>query len=96
MEKTDALTTFAALSQATRLDAFRMLVKAGPEGIGAGDLANALGVLPNTLSANLAVLLHAGLVTNQREGRAIRYFANMETMRALLAFLMEDCCGGRP
>ena len=96
MENRDALTVFAALGQPTRLDAFRLLVKAGPDGIGAGALAEMLDVRANTLSANLAVLLHAGLVSNRRDGRAIRYFAEMETMRALLAFLLEDCCGGRP
>ncbi|MBZ0128514.1 MAG: metalloregulator ArsR/SmtB family transcription factor [Rhodobacteraceae bacterium] len=96
METTDALPAFAALSQPTRLAAFRLLVRAGDVGIIAGDLADKLEVRQNTLSANLSVLLNAGLVTNKREGREIRYFANMQTMRDLLAFLMEDCCGGRP
>ena len=96
MEKSDALAALAALSQPMRLDGFRLLVKAGPQGMLAGDLALALGAKANTLSANLAVLLNAGLVTNTREGRGIRYHADMARMGALLAFLMEDCCGGHP
>lgn len=96
MEKPDALTALAALSQPMRLDAFRLLVRAGPAGMVAGDLAAALDAKPNTLSANLAVLLNAGLVANAREGRGIRYRAEMAQMGALLSFLMEDCCGGHP
>lgn len=96
MEKIRALIALSALGQDTRLDVFRLLVKTGAEGMLAGEIGSALGVRQNTLSANLAILLNAGLVRNTREGRAIRYFANMEGMQALLAFLMEDCCGGRP
>lgn len=95
MEMTQALAAFAALGQPMRLDAFRLLVRAGPEGLAAGEIGAALGVRPNTLSANLAVLLNAGLVRNTREGRSIRYFADMDGLRGLLAFLLEDCCGGR-
>ncbi|SNR85068.1 transcriptional regulator, ArsR family [Puniceibacterium sediminis] len=62
----------------------------------AGDISETLGVRQNTMSANLSVLARSGLIRNQREGRSIRYFANMDGMRGLLAFLMEDCCGGRP
>ena len=96
MDDSDALTALAALSQPMRLDAFRLLVRAGPDGMLAGDLADALEAKPNTLSANLAVLLNAGLVTNTREGRGIRYRAEMDQMAGLLSFLMEDCCGGQP
>ena len=96
MEKNRALASLSALGQDTRLDVFRLLVKAGASGMLAGEIGSALGVRQNTLSANLAILLNAGLVRNTREGRAIRYFADMEGMRALLGFLMEDCCGGRP
>lgn len=96
MESTHALAAFSALGQDTRLDVFRLLVRAGAVGMIAGEIAQALDVRQNTLSANLSILLNAGLVRNTREGRAIRYFADMEGMRALLAFLMEDCCGGRP
>lgn len=96
MDETRALTAFAALSQPTRLGALRLLVQAGPKGMAAGDIADQLGQKQNTMSANLAVLLQAGLVRNQRQGRAIRYFSNMEGVRDLLAFLIEDCCGGQP
>jgi len=96
MDKSDALTSFAALSQSTRLDVFRLLVKAGARGLLSGEIGEKLDVRQNTMSANLSVLLNAGLVRNERQGRTIRYFADFDTMRGLLGFLMEDCCGGRP
>ncbi|MEI9902826.1 MAG: metalloregulator ArsR/SmtB family transcription factor [Asticcacaulis sp.] len=96
MDKDGALTAFAALSQETRLDVLRLLIEAGPEGVPAGDIGVKLGVRQNTMSANLAVLAHAGLVRTRREGRNIRYAADVETVRGLLDFLMRDCCGGRP
>jgi len=96
MEKTDALEALSALSQETRLDVFRLLVKAGPGGLYAGEVAERLNVRQNTLSTNLKVLAHAGLVRSQREGRSIRYLADLDGMRDLLAFLMEDCCRGTP
>jgi ArsR family transcriptional regulator, arsenate/arsenite/antimonite-responsive transcriptional repressor len=94
MEKKNALATLSALGHEQRLDIFRHLVKAGPDGAFAGDIASALGSLPNTLSANLSVLSQAGLVASEREGRKIRYRVEMATMQSLLAYLMEDCCGG--
>ena len=96
MDKDHALDAFAALSQSTRLDVFRLLIKAGEVGMSAGDISDTLGVRQNTMSANLSILSRAGLIRNKREGRSIRYFADMGGMRGLLAFLMEDCCGGRP
>lgn len=96
MDKNAALDAFAALAQPTRLDVFRLLVRAGPGGMPAGAIAEALDVRQNTMSANLSVLLQAGLVRNRREGRTIRYFADMEGMRGLVAFLLQDCCGGNP
>ena len=96
MDKDSALGAFAALSQPTRLDVFRLLVKAGDEGMFAGQVSDALDVRQNTMSANLSILAKSGLIRNEREGRSIRYFADMDGMRGLLAFLMEDCCGGRP
>ena len=96
MDKIGALAALAAMGQATRIDVFRLLVKAGGEGLLAGEIGRRLDVRQNTLSTNLSILHRAGLVTNRREGRTIRYFADMDGMRALLAFLMEDCCGGRP
>ncbi|HWU63481.1 MAG TPA: metalloregulator ArsR/SmtB family transcription factor [Ensifer sp.] len=94
MEKKNALSALSALGHEQRLDIFRHLVKAGPDGSVAGEIAAALSALPNTLSANLSVLSQAGLVISEREGRNIRYRADMATMQSLLGFLLEDCCGG--
>lgn len=96
MDKNHALAAFAALSQPTRLDVFRLLIRAGDRGMAAGDIAARLDVRQNTLSANLSVLVQAGLIRNRREGRSIIYFADMDGMRGLLAFVLEDCCGGNP
>jgi len=90
------MAAFAALSQKTRLDVFRLLVRAGAAGMRAGELSDELGVRQNTMSANLTVLRQANLITSEREGRAIRYFADFQTMRGVLAFVLEDCCGGNP
>ncbi|MEZ5713916.1 MAG: helix-turn-helix domain-containing protein [Paracoccaceae bacterium] len=95
MDMIRALDMFAALSQETRLRVFRRLVRAGPEGLTAGALAEGLGVRQNTMSANLSVLLNAGVVKNRREGRSIRYFVDEAGLRGLLSFLLEDCCGGQ-
>src|SRR5688572_15219405 len=96
MKQKDALAALAALSQDTRLAAFRFLVSVGPGGAPAGDIADALKVAPPTLSFHLKELEQAQLVTSQRQSRSIIYSANYAAMRALLSFLMEDCCGGRP
>ncbi|MCQ0091235.1 helix-turn-helix transcriptional regulator [Roseovarius sp. M141] len=96
MDKNHALDAFAALSQPTRLDVFRLLIKAAEAGMSAGDISDTLGVRQNTMSANLSILARSGLIRSAREGRSIRYFADMHGLRGLLAFLMEDCCGGRP
>ena len=95
MDSSAALQAFAALGQPTRLDVFRLLVKAGPDGMAAGEISETLKVRQNTMSANLSVLTQAGLIRNKREGRSIRYYANMEGIRGLLGFMLEDCCGGR-
>ncbi|MGH1352283.1 MAG: ArsR/SmtB family transcription factor [Methyloligellaceae bacterium] len=96
MDVKQAISAFSALSQETRVDVFRLLVKAGSEGMLSGEIGELLNVRQNTMSANLAVLLNAGLVRNERQGRKIRYYADFEGMRGLLGFLMEDCCGGNP
>ncbi len=96
MDKNQALAAFAALSQETRLDALRLLVAAGPKGLAAGEIAERLAVRQNTMSANLAILGRAGLVASRREGRSVRYVASLESLRDVVGFLMEDCCGGRP
>ncbi|WP_126974550.1 ArsR/SmtB family transcription factor [Frigidibacter oleivorans] len=95
MEKNRAISSLAALAHDQRIDVFRLLVQAGPEGIPAGEIAAALKSPANTLSNNLRILTAAGLIRSAREGRSIRYFADMDGMRVLLAFLMQDCCGGR-
>ncbi|MBV9458891.1 MAG: helix-turn-helix transcriptional regulator [Bradyrhizobium sp.] len=94
MEKSDAVTALAALAQDNRLDVFRLLVQAGPEGMQAGAVAEALDLAPNTLTFHFDRLRTAGLVTVRREGRSMIYAAQFETMNALLGFLTENCCGG--
>lgn len=96
MDKAAALLALAALGQDTRLEAFRLLVRAGSEGVPAGEIASQLGTVQNTMSAHLKVLDRAGLVRAERDGRIIRYLVDMNVFRDLLAYLMEDCCGGAP
>jgi DNA-binding transcriptional ArsR family regulator len=96
MEKTDAVAALAALAQDNRLDVFRLLVQAGPEGMPAGAVASALDLPPNTLTFHFDRLRMAGLVTVRREGRSMIYAAQYERMNTLLAFLTENCCGGAP
>ena len=93
MEKKDVLSALSALSQETRLDIFRLLIQAGPEGCAAGVIAERLGVPPNTLSFHLAQLNHAGLIVQRRESRSIIYSADYGRMNSLMGFLMENCCG---
>ncbi|WP_073068597.1 ArsR/SmtB family transcription factor [Paracoccus solventivorans] len=95
MESSHAIAALSALAQPTRLECFRLLVRHEPEGLSAGELARALDVPANTLSAHLTILSHAGLVAGERDGRSIIYRANLERMRALTLFLLKDCCGGR-
>lgn len=94
MDINQSLCALAALSQETRLDVFRLLIRAGESGMQAGEIGDALGVRQSTMSTNLNILLRAGLVRKEREGRAIRYYADFRGIRGLLSFLMEDCCGG--
>src|SRR5271155_1396131 len=96
MENADAVAALAALAQDSRLDVFRLLVQAGPEGMPAGQVANALDLPPNTLTFHFDRLRTAGLVTVRREGRSMIYAARFETMNALLGYLSENCCGGVP
>ena len=93
MDSPSAVAALSALAHPARLEVFRLLVRAGPQGVAAGDIARATGSLANTLSANLNVLAGAGLVSSRRDGRSIIYAAAYDRMRELLAFLMEDCCG---
>ena len=91
-----ALSALAALGQPTRLDIFRLLMRQGPEGLPAGAIAEAISCPHNTLSSHLSILARAGLIRGTREGRTILYRADVESMRALLAFLVTDCCNGHP
>ena len=96
MENANAIQALGALAHETRLDVFRLLIGQGADGMAAGDISTALGVKQNTMSANLAVLARAQLVDATREGRTIVYRVRIDQVRALLSFLMEDCCGGNP
>jgi ArsR family transcriptional regulator, arsenate/arsenite/antimonite-responsive transcriptional repressor len=95
MEKSNAVAALAALAQDNRLDVFRLLVQAGPEGMAAGAVAEALDLAPNTLTFHFDRLRMAGLVTVRREGRSMIYAAQYESMNALLGYLTENCCQGR-
>src|SRR5579864_7321073 len=94
MEKTEAVAALGALAQENRLDVFRLLVQAGPDGMTAGSIAEALDLPPNTLTFHFDRLRMAGLATVRRDGRSMIYAAQFETMNALLGFLTENCCGG--
>src|SRR5277367_6978931 len=96
MKKSTALGALGALAQETRLDLFRLLVQKGPAGMAAGDLGQRLGLPSPTLSFHLNQLRFAGLITSRRESRSIIYSANFKAMNGLLAYLTENCCGGRP
>jgi DNA-binding transcriptional ArsR family regulator len=96
MDTEHAIATLAALAQATRLEAFRLLVSHEPQGLPAGELARLLEVPQNTLSAHLNVLAHAKLVSRERRSREIIYRANLDRFREVTLFMLKDCCGGRP
>ncbi len=96
MDKKLALAALSALGQDTRLEVFRLLVRVGEAGLPAGEIGANLGAIQNTMSAHLKVLDHAGLVRAERDGRTVRYVADMTGFRDLLAYLMEDCCNGAP
>lgn len=95
-DKQQALAALSALANETRLEVFRTLVRAGPEGMAAGAIGAALNVRQNTMSTHLAVLSRAHLIAGRREGRGIRYTARIGRMRGLIAFLLADCCAGDP
>jgi ArsR family transcriptional regulator len=94
MEKSDAVAALAALAQDNRLDVFRLLIEAGPEGLSAGRVAEALDIAPNTLTFHFDRLRVAELITVRREGRSMIYAARYEAMNALVAYLTENCCRG--
>ncbi len=96
MKSEDALEAFMALSQTTRLDVFRLLVRNEPDGLPAGEIARRLEVPHNTMSVHLRVLNHAGLVASERRSRSIVYRAALGRLRELVVFLVKDCCNGDP
>jgi DNA-binding transcriptional ArsR family regulator len=95
MESEQAILALAALAQSTRMGVFKLLVKYEPDGLAAGDIARELAVPQNTMSAHLAILARAGLVTSERKSRSIVYRANLAAFQTLTSFMVEDCCGGR-
>ncbi|WP_110656499.1 ArsR/SmtB family transcription factor [Salinicola halimionae] len=96
MDITIATQSFAALSQETRLQAYRLLVRHEPEGLPAGEIARQLSVPHNTMSAHLSVLARAGWVMSRRQSRSIIYRADLSHMKETVRFLVHDCCGGHP
>src|SRR5690349_22023899 len=95
MESKPAVEALGALAQDSRLQVYRLLVQAGPEGLAASGIAEQLGIPANTLSFHLKTLSHANLVQSRQEGRFVYYSTNYEQMNALLGFLTENCCGGQ-
>ena len=96
MESEQAILALAALAQSTRLEVYRLLVKREPEGLAAGDIARALAVPQNTMSAHLSILSRAGLVSARRFSRSIVYRADLARFQAVMLFMLRDCCDGRP
>ena len=96
MDQISAIDAFAALSQSTRLDAFRLIMQHEPDGLAAGEVARRLDVPQNTMSTHLAVLTRAGLISAERQSRSIIYRAEIGKVRQLASFLVTDCCDGRP
>ena len=94
MDMLSAVSAFEALAHERRLSVFRLLVKAGPDGLNAGAIAEDLGALPNTMSSHLAKLSRAGIVTSERDGRHVIYRADFDAIGQLIVYLMEDCCNG--
>lgn len=96
METSQAIDALGALAQRSRLSIFRLLMKAGPDGLAAGAIGEKLELPPATLSFHLSHLVRAGLVSNRQEGRFVIYSADFENMNALVGYLTENCCSGAP
>ena len=96
MDKSAATSIFESLASGIRLDVYRLLVKRGPDGMVAGEIASTLAVPPTNLSFHLKALTQARLLTVEQEGRFQRYRANIPLMLNLIAYLTEECCGGHP
>ncbi len=96
MKPAQVVEALAALAQSTRLEIYRLLVAAGPEGMAAGQIAEKLGVAPATLSFHFRTLSHAGLIESRQDGRFVYYSANFAVMNGMVDYLTENCCGGNP
>ena len=96
MHEEGAIVTLSALAQASRLRAFRLLVERGETTVPAGEIARELGIPHNTMSVHLAVLTRSGLIDSHREGRSIRYGINVDGIKSVFRYLVDDCCGGHP
>lgn len=96
MNSADAISALSGLANEHRLAVYRLLVQTGPEGLPAGEIAEALDVPQSSLSFHLAHLKRAGLVTQRRESRSLIYAADFHGMNALVSYLTDNCCGGRP
>lgn len=95
MDNKLAVSLLSSIAQEARLEIFRLLVQAGPEGIAAGAVAERLAIPASTLSFHLKELAHAGLAEPRQQGRFIYYSANYKAMENLLAYLTENCCAGQ-
>lgn len=96
MDRTAVVDTLSCLAQVTRLEVFRLLVAAEPDGLAAGEIAQTLGVPHNTLSNHLAILTRSELIWGERRSRSIIYRATLATLSEALTYLVKDCCGGHP
>ncbi|MEC4717570.1 metalloregulator ArsR/SmtB family transcription factor [Noviherbaspirillum sp. CPCC 100848] len=94
MDVKNVVVALAALAQETRLAVFRLLVQSGPSGVAATQIAEGVGIAPSLLSFHLKELLHAGLISQTREGRSLIYAANFDAMNGVVGYLTENCCGG--
>ncbi|MCF2903395.1 metalloregulator ArsR/SmtB family transcription factor [Octadecabacter sp. CECT 8868] len=95
MDQANAIEAFSALAHPSRLDAFRLLVRAGPKGLPAMEISRQLGAKPSTLSGHLSILKRAGVLTATRHQREIHYAANLANINELVQFLIADCCSGQ-
>ena len=96
MEAPHALAALAAMGQSTRLEIFRLLISSEPDGLPAGAIAEKIGSPHNTLSSHLSIMARSGLVRGARDGRSIVYRADVDAIRTLIEFLVNDCCSGHP
>jgi DNA-binding transcriptional ArsR family regulator len=96
MDKNTATSVFESLASGIRLDVYRLLVRTGPQGLVAGEIASALAIAPTNMSFHLKALTQASLLSVVQEGRFQRYRANMALMQELIVYLTEECCAGHP